>query len=69
MVVQTFKLGRGVAKVAKNKYLYSKTLVQVEAQPTNFPFWKGLMRVKDDFFNRGSFKIGNRETPRFWEDT
>jgi len=52
-----------------NKYLHSKTLAQVEAQPTDSPFWKGLMRVKEDFFIRGSFKIGNGETTRFWEDT
>ena len=27
------------------------------------------MRVKEDFFSRGSFRIGNGETTRFWEDT
>jgi hypothetical protein len=26
------------------------------------------MRVKDDFFSRGFFKIGNGEMVRFWED-
>ena len=34
-----------------NKYLHSKTLAQVEAQPSDSPFWKGLMRVKKDFFD------------------
>ena len=51
-----------------NKYLHNKTLAQVEANPTDSPFWKGLMGVKDEFFNRGRFKLGNGETIRFWED-
>jgi hypothetical protein len=32
------------------------------------PFWKGLMKVKDEFFSRGSFDVGNGEDTRFWED-
>jgi hypothetical protein len=32
------------------KYLRSKTLSQVSASPTDSPFWKGLMNVKEDFF-------------------
>ena len=31
-------------------------------------FWKGLMRVKDDFFSRGHFNVGNGMNTRFWED-
>ena len=27
------------------------------------------MKVKDEFFDRGSFHIGNGEKTRFWEDT
>jgi hypothetical protein len=27
------------------------------------------MKVKDTFFERGSFNIGNGESARFWEDT
>jgi hypothetical protein len=52
-----------------NKYLRGKTLSQVTAKPTDSQFWKGLMRVKEDFFSRGSFKIGNGHMARFWEDT
>ena len=26
------------------------------------------MKVKDDFFNRGSFQLGNGDQIRFWED-
>jgi hypothetical protein len=33
-----------------NKYLQSKTLAQVEINPNDSPFRKGLMRVKEDFF-------------------
>ena len=31
-------------------------------------FWKGLIKVKEDFFKRGSFIIGNGENAQFWED-
>jgi hypothetical protein len=27
------------------------------------------MKIKEDFINRGSFKVGNGEEARFWEDT
>jgi hypothetical protein len=51
-----------------NKYLKNQTLAQVEIKPTNSPFWNGLMHVKDDFFCRGSFKIGDGSSVHFWED-
>jgi hypothetical protein len=51
-----------------NKYLKNKTLAQVEVRPTDSPFWKGLMHVKEDFFKRGSFKVGDGQSVRFWED-
>jgi hypothetical protein len=42
-----------------NKYLCGKTLSQVQAKLTDSSFWKGIMEVKDDFFKRGSFFIGD----------
>ena len=33
------------------------------------PFWKGIMKVKDDFFKRGRFTVGNGEQIQFWEDS
>ena len=51
-----------------NKYLHNKPLSQVQANPTDSAFWKGLMRVKEEFFSRGSFVIGNGQNTRFWED-
>ena len=38
-------------ELLSNKYLKDKLLSQVEAKPTDSPFWKGLMKVKDDFLN------------------
>jgi hypothetical protein len=38
-------------------------------KPTDSPFWKGLMKVKEDFLSRGSFTVGNGEDTIFWEDT
>jgi hypothetical protein len=43
-------------------------LFEVQAKPTDSPFWKGLMGVKDEFFKRGSFVIGDGASTRFWED-
>jgi hypothetical protein len=51
-----------------NKYIKDKTLSQVQEKPTDSPFWKGLIRVKNDFFSRGSFKVENGTSVRFWED-
>ena len=51
-----------------NKYLGDKNLSQVQMTPNDSPFWKGLMRVKDDFLKFGSFDIGNGQQIRFWED-
>jgi hypothetical protein len=33
------------------------------------PFWKGIMRVKDEFSKHGSFIIGDGQKARFWEDS
>ena len=55
-------------EIIVNKYLGDKALSQVQAQHTDSPFWKGIMKVKDDFFHRGKFSLGNGEQVRFWED-
>jgi hypothetical protein len=61
--------GDGVwQELLRNKYIQSKTLSQVKAKPLDSPFWKGLMKVKDDFLKRGSFKIGDGKNTSFWED-
>jgi hypothetical protein len=52
-----------------NKYLKHETQSQVTAKPTDSQFWKKLMGVKDEFFSRGSFSLGNGFKTRFWEDT
>jgi hypothetical protein len=51
-----------------NKYFKDKTLSQVQEKPTDFPFWKGLIWVKNYFFSRGSFKVENGISVCFWED-
>ena len=50
-----------------NKYLGGKLLSQVQVKPHDSPFWKGLMTVKDDFFARGNFQVGNGLQVRFSE--
>jgi hypothetical protein len=56
-------------ELLSNKYLGSKTLLQVQAKPTDSPFRKGIMRGKDDFFQRGSFVVRDDMKTRFWEET
>ena len=56
-------------EILVNKYLGSKTLSQVQVKPLDSPFWKGIMKVKDEFFQRGRFQVGNGEKTQFWEDT
>jgi hypothetical protein len=51
-----------------NKYLNNKTLSQVEVKPTDFPFWKGIIRVMDDFFSTYCFEVGDGSNVRFWKD-
>jgi hypothetical protein len=55
-------------ELLQNKYLHSSTLSQVQAKPSDSPFWKGLMNVKGEFFSRLSFKVRNALDTRFWED-
>jgi hypothetical protein len=52
-----------------NKYLSQKTLSEVQPKLNDSPFWKGLMKVKNEFFARGHFQIGDGANTRFWEDT
>jgi hypothetical protein len=52
-----------------NKYLHNKTLSQVKVKPTDSPFSKGLMCLKEIFIKNGSFTIGNGQKKCFWEDT
>ena len=52
-------------EILVNKYLGSKTLSQIQAKPIDSPFWKGIMKVKDEFFQRGRFEIGNGEQIQF----
>jgi hypothetical protein len=48
-----------------NKYLNNKTMSQVTVQPHDSPFWRGLMKVKEEFFKRGSFVVNNGMSARF----
>ena len=55
-------------QLLKNKYLGSKPLVQAEWKTGDSHFWRSLMKVKQDFFRFGTFKINNGSQVRFWED-
>jgi hypothetical protein len=60
------KNGEGVwQKLLRDKYLHSKSLSEVTMKPTDLPFWKGLMKVKEEFLRMGSFIVGNGEDTRF----
>jgi hypothetical protein len=52
-------------QLLRNKYLHTKLLAEVTMKHTDSSFWKGLMKVKEYFFNRGSFTVGDGETLDF----
>uniref|UniRef100_A0A8I6WC46 Reverse transcriptase zinc-binding domain-containing protein n=1 Tax=Hordeum vulgare subsp. vulgare TaxID=112509 RepID=A0A8I6WC46_HORVV len=56
-------------QILRNKYLTSKTLAQATIRHNDSPFWKGLMRIKINFFKRAKFILGDGTSTRFWEDT
>jgi len=43
----------------KNKYLTNKTIGGCTSRLSDSHFWKGLMKVKDQFLSLGSFKVNN----------
>ena len=51
-----------------NKYLVTKSLTQVQYKRGDSHFWTGLMKVKLDFLQWGSFRVENGSQIRFWED-
>jgi hypothetical protein len=55
--------------ILRNKYLYSKSLTQVQVKPYDSHFWRGLMKIKELVLSCGSFKIRDETQIRFWEDT
>jgi hypothetical protein len=58
-------------ELIQNKYLHSKSLSQLASKRKKpySPFWKGLIKVKDDLFDPGSFTVGDGGSTRLWEDT
>ena len=56
-------------ELIQNKYLRGETLSQVSPKPSDSPFWRGVLKVKQEFFALGSFQIGNGQSTRLWEDT
>ena len=62
----------------RNKYSFAKSLSQVSLKPTDSPFWKGLVRVKEEFFSNRIFhyftqkkvddlSLSKMAPTRFWE--
>jgi hypothetical protein len=55
-----------VAQRTKVVWVSRSWIAEVQAKPTDSPFWKGLMQQKDTFFKYGSFIVGDGEGTRFW---
>jgi len=55
-------------QLIRKKFLKRKTITQVVRRPGDSQFWIGLMRIKENFFQLGKFKIQNGTQTRFWED-
>jgi hypothetical protein len=68
MAFQTPFRGRGMEIIASYQLLTRQNTLKIQAKATDSPFWKGLMGVEGDFFQRGSFVMGDGTRTRFWED-
>ena len=56
-------------QLIRNKYLKNNTLSQVCKRPGDSQFWSGLMEIKSQFLNLGSFILKNGTQVSIWEDT
>nr|AAP04197.1 hypothetical protein [Oryza sativa Japonica Group] len=52
----------------KRKYLYNKSITQVEKKQGDSHFWSELMKVKNTFLDMGSWIVNDGEQIRFLED-
>jgi hypothetical protein len=55
-------------QLLRNNYLGGKSITQVSRKTGDSHFWSGLMNIKDQFLNLGSFKLQDGKQIRFWED-
>ncbi len=55
--------------VLRAKYLSQKTLVQRKSKPGDSQFWKGVMGVKDAFYQFCEKKVGDGKNTLFLEDS
>lgn len=54
--------------ILRGKYLQNNTLSQVGKKKGGSQFWTGLMEIKEQFLERGSFVVRDGNQARFWED-
>jgi hypothetical protein len=55
-------------ELPQNKYIRDKTLSQVQVNPNDSPFWKGIMGGKDDSLIVGLSSLEMEKILDFWED-
>jgi hypothetical protein len=59
----------GVWQQLQNKYFGGKSLTQVQGKPGDSHFRSDLIKVKNDLFKWGSFRLKDGCQIRFWKDT
>jgi hypothetical protein len=52
-------------KYAVIKSFYKAPSVKKYMKPSDSPFWKGIVKVKEELFSRGSFTVDNGEDIKF----
>jgi hypothetical protein len=57
-----------VVQLLRNKYLWGKSITQVNKKPGDPQFWRCLINAKDQFLSFGNFRLQNGKQIRFWED-
>jgi hypothetical protein len=53
----------------RNKYLSTRYFSQVQIKPNASHFWKGLLKVMEDFVGCGTFNLRDGSETKFWENT
>jgi hypothetical protein len=54
--------------IVKSKYVKNKPIISVKKRPSDSHFWKGLLSVRDKYYNYCKKNIGDGKSSSFWKN-
>jgi hypothetical protein len=54
--------------IVHNKYVKNRPIISVKMRPSDSHFWKGILSVRDKFYNYCKKIIGNGKNSSFWKN-